>query len=346
MKLRSISVYGLFGEYDYELALSDGNLTYVHSQNGFGKSTVMKLICGIFSGDLEEVADTMFDRMDIGFDDGTVLIAENNNSGLLVQMQKNEVEEEISAEDLRKVMGITFISPERLTLSKGGCMVPSLDVYMEELASEIKDAMAGSALVQVPKKGRKTYTDAELDSRCKDLKAKLEFMRQAGFEPEMPVSYRFPPTRYEIMEYRQDYLELAFSLEDYVNRNKDLAESMVVFMDIVNGIFINKSIYVNDGGMIGTKMDSGAMLPLSKLSSGEKHILVMFYRMLFQTAPGSLVVIDEPEISLHVSWQQLLGRYFIDVARLRDLQMIVATHSPQIIHEDWDKAAELRVKDV
>jgi len=73
-------------------------------------------------------------------------------------------------------------------------------------------------------------------------------------------------------------------------------------------------------------------------------LMVIFYNLLFHASPGSLVVIDEPEISLHISWQQKMGSILIDIARLRDLQMIVATHSPQIVHDKWDMANELRVE--
>jgi predicted ATP-binding protein involved in virulence len=91
-------------------------------------------------------------------------------------------------------------------------------------------------------------------------------------------------------------------------------------------------------------MDNGVALPLDKLSSGEKQILIMFYLLLFEAGHGSLVIIDEPEISLHVAWQQSLGKTFSDIARLRDMCVIVATHSPQVIHDRWDLSVELKVE--
>ena len=71
----------------------------------------------------------------------------------------------------------------------------------------------------------------------------------------------------------------------------------------------------------------------------------MFFALLFHAGPGSVVVLDEPEISLHVSWQQKLGRYYSDICRVRNIQMIVATHSPQVIHDMWEYARELRPSD-
>ena len=92
-------------------------------------------------------------------------------------------------------------------------------------------------------------------------------------------------------------------------------------------------------------MNNGTALQLNKLSSGERQILIMFYILLFHTEPGSLVILDEPEISLHVTWQQKLGDVFMDICRVRNLQMIVATHSPQVIHDKWDLARELKPSD-
>jgi ABC-type transport system involved in cytochrome c biogenesis ATPase subunit len=346
MMLRSIKIYGLFEEYDYSIELCGGRLTFIHSQNGYGKSTLMRLIYNVLEGNLKEVASTPFERMDLGFDDDTFLIVENNESGLLIQMQRNLVEEELSEDDLNKVLNVTYMPPERMTIMKGGCLTPALKVYLDDLTSKMKDATENCELEKVPKEGRKQYSDDELEFWCKDLKAKLEFIKQAGFEPDMPPGYRFPPTRYEIMEYREDYTELAFSMDDYVKRYYTLAESLIVYMDIVNNFFVNKGIYVNESGILTAKMDNGTMLPISKLSSGEKQILVIFYRLLFQTPAGSLAIIDEPEISLHVSWQQMMGKMFTDVAKLRSLYIIVATHSPQIIHDGWDHAVELKPENV
>jgi predicted ATPase len=70
----------------------------------------------------------------------------------------------------------------------------------------------------------------------------------------------------------------------------------------------------------------------------------MFYLLLFEAKHGSLVIIDEPEISLHVAWQQRLGKTFSDIARLRELHVVVATHSPQVIHDKWDMSVELKVE--
>jgi len=219
-----------------------------------------------------------------------------------------------------------------------------MDTYTKCLTNRLREAKENNSLVEIPKKGRKELNDAELEFWSRDLKAKLDFIKRAGIEPNMPAGYRFPPPRFEIMSHRQDYEDLAFSVEEYVNRNYETAESAIVFIDIVNDLLVNKSVYINERNILSARMDNGSALPVEKLSSGERQILIMFYLLLFEAKQGSLIIIDEPEISLHVGWQQRLGKTFSDIARLRDMQMIVATHSPQVIHDSWDMSVELKVE--
>jgi predicted ATP-binding protein involved in virulence len=92
MKLKNISVYGLFNSYDHFIELSDEGLTYIHSPNGVGKSTTLKLVYDLFRGDVEELSSLVFERMDVGFDDGTVVIVENRNRELNILVQRSDVE--------------------------------------------------------------------------------------------------------------------------------------------------------------------------------------------------------------------------------------------------------------
>ena len=85
----------------------------------------------------------------------------------------------------------------------------------------------------------------------------------------------------------------------------------------------------------------GDVIPLEKLSSGEQETLVLYYQLIFETAPGTMLLIDEPEISLHIAWQ----RHFIDelkeIVRLNDLRAVVATHSVSIIGRHRDIQVDL-----
>jgi predicted ATP-binding protein involved in virulence len=78
------------------------------------------------------------------------------------------------------------------------------------------------------------------------------------------------------------------------------------------------------------------------LSSGEQHELVLLYELLFLVQPDSLVLIDEPELSLHVGWQAQFLKDLQEITGLADLDVLMATHSPDIIQDRWDLTVELK----
>jgi predicted ATP-binding protein involved in virulence len=82
------------------------------------------------------------------------------------------------------------------------------------------------------------------------------------------------------------------------------------------------------------------------LSSGEQHELVLMYELLFKVKPNSLILIDEPEISLHVGWQVQFLKDLREVIRLTSSEVLMATHSPDIIQDRWDLTVELKRPEV
>jgi len=70
--------------------------------------------------------------------------------------------------------------------------------------------------------------------------------------------------------------------------------------------------------------------------------LVLLYELLFRTPKNALVLVDEPEISLHVGWQTRFLSDLIEIMGQLDAYAIVATHSPMIIGKRWDLAVELK----
>jgi len=99
------------------------------------------------------------------------------------------------------------------------------------------------------------------------------------------------------------------------------------------------SVHVDRGYELRTA--AGAPLPLHRLSSGEQHQLVLLHELLFDLEPGTLVLIDEPELSLHISWQETLLPELLEVARTAQLDVVLATHSPYIIGERDDLMVQI-----
>ncbi len=90
--------------------------------------------------------------------------------------------------------------------------------------------------------------------------------------------------------------------------------------------------------------ENGEALKYSALSSGEQQLLVLYFQLLFDIAPDTLVMIDEPELSMNVVWQRNFLKDLQRIIELRKFDVLIATHSPQIIHDKWDWVVHLGEK--
>ena len=76
MMINSLYISKLFNEFSYEIDIGK-DLTFIHSPNGYGKSTLMHILYSALKGDVGYLSEVPFERMDIGFDDDTSLIIGN-----------------------------------------------------------------------------------------------------------------------------------------------------------------------------------------------------------------------------------------------------------------------------
>ncbi len=80
-------------------------------------------------------------------------------------------------------------------------------------------------------------------------------------------------------------------------------------------------------------IDDGEVIPLYKLSSGEKQLLLILMRVLMMEEEPYILLMDEPEISLHIEWQYIP---FEEIRRLNhNCQIITSTHSPSLFGDGW-----------
>ena len=81
MMIKSVHVRKLFSEYDYDLDLCCP-LTFIHSPNGMGKSTLMHMLYAALKGDMRYLTETPFERMEIWFDDDAIMVLQNYDGRL------------------------------------------------------------------------------------------------------------------------------------------------------------------------------------------------------------------------------------------------------------------------
>lgn len=120
---------------------------------------------------------------------------------------------------------------------------------------------------------------------------------------------------------------------DAPQKAQELAQEKNRFLDIVDELF------KETGKKIQRKMNEiyfeslGETIPAYKLSSGEKQMLIILLSVLIQNKNHYVLFMDEPEVSLHIEWQQRL------IGLVREMnpnaQVIMTTHSPAVIMDGW-----------
>jgi len=86
-------------------------------------------------------------------------------------------------------------------------------------------------------------------------------------------------------------------------------------------------------------------ISIDTLSTGEKEILNKVFFLFISDIKDSIILIDEPEISLHPSWQNRVVKIYKEFAKSNNNQIILATHSPQIIASTPNESLRVLVKE-
>lgn len=223
----------------------------------------------------------------------------------------------------------------------------AIEEYAQELRDIIKDVLAKSS--QISQK-----LDSSFPRRLFELKQDIseeEFNRRFDKVKDIQKSL----SQYGLSDIKEDShptykLENAKALSVYIS---DSEEKLAVFMELLKKLnifteilnerrFTFKRIAVSkENGFKFTTDNSKHTLALGDLSSGEQQEVVLLYELLFKVKEGTLVLIDEPELSLHVVWQKQFLDDLLKIINLQKINIIVATHSPQIINNHWDLTVDL-----
>lgn len=163
----------------------------------------------------------------------------------------------------------------------------------------------------------------------KDLDIKLVYQRAAAFLKRQGS----PAILGSLSEFKKRILEnpdiqgIANDINLIEQKIENTMSSRYKIENLIHEMFAgNKSINFRDKGIEAETL-IGQNIGVSSLSSGEKHVLWIFIDALI--AEASSLLIDEPEISLHVDWQ---NRLISDITQLNPkVQLIMATHSPEIM---------------
>ena len=112
------------------------------------------------------------------------------------------------------------------------------------------------------------------------------------------------------------------------------------FIKVINDMFAGrKKIDISERNEIVATTKSGSIIPIEELSSGEKQLLIILGEALLQENCSVIYIADEPELSLHVIWQEQLTDAIVRINP--NAQIVFATHSPDIVSTHTNKVIDM-----
>lgn len=178
----------------------------------------------------------------------------------------------------------------------------------------------------------------EYSKKMKEIKEKLEKLKKYNIlEIKIPRIKTFLDEHSKALKVYFDDFDKKYEVF------KEFIQQLDLFTSIINSKLEFKKISISKENGIEIKKETDeSFLELSQLSSGEKQVILLFFDLIFKIEKDSHLLIDEPEISLHIAWQKLFMKDLEDIANLKNLKITVATHSPQIINNMWNNQIDLK----
>lgn len=416
--IKGIQISNLFGRFNYKIVMKPEGITIITGPNGFGKSTILRIIEALSKGNVAYFSRLDFSRLVVEFDnhkkatilksgngitvdDVTLPIFSTNYKDFFNAVQRRPwiqrvpngiydrrseeyyTEEEFFThiyfehddffetflskserqsanklkdkfEQIKKLCGeVRIISDQRLirTQGKRGNESQVIDVIRElpqRLKSEIDKV--SKEYSQVANTLDSTYPK-RLFAAKEGISSQGEYqerLREANEKFEKLIMYNLVDMSI-IDEKNYNPIHstaLKIYFDDFSQKYKvfqSLISKLDLFTKIINNRLTFKHIRItSDNGFEVVDNDNPKkVLQLNQLSSGEKQEIVLFYNLIFETKEKLLLLIDEPEISLHITWQKKFLDDLLEVSKQTDVQVIVATHSPQVVSNHLDIQIDL-----
>lgn len=321
----------------------------------------------VFQNGLEDIMDRRpyFTRIDENtwFDRrrGTRITLNDYIGDLYIKEMRNiENDEDINIfsteliellKEMKQLVGDIYFIKEQRLIRENRVRRDEQEVVnvIEELPKQFKELMSSvqQDYSTVANKLDSTYPNrlfdteegiAESDYKIKmrEMASKFESLSKYDLSSmQEPVNFIFKEEHAKALKVYFDDFEVKYHVyEDFINK-------LDLYTDIINHRLSFKTMKISKEFGISVVDEKKKRLKLTQLSSGEKQEIVLFYDLIFGTQKDVLLLIDEPEISLHIVWQKKFMDDLLRIIDYKGFNVIVATHSPQIINNHWDRQIDL-----
>lgn len=320
--ISALKIEGLFGQYDVNITFND--LTVIVGKNGLGKSTILKILQGFTTGKHELNYSEICESIEVFYEDGNI----------------------ISFGKISDEMGIASASKglyHHLMYDKEGIdsifeEVKGLNSQLSEEEKEkiakklIENALNSESFINILKNG---YSEI-LQKNKKQIYSNKWHVN----ELIKTVNVRYLST-VNISANASSRKDLGNGVElnliDLAIREEIISLIKNGNKKSINTLLCNINALFSDSGKIAVFNNYdlyfitaiGKQITTQQLSSGERQLVYILATVANTVGKKTLLLMDEPEVSLHLDWQEKILNAIRNVNN--KIQIIAVTHSPGII---------------
>lgn len=249
---------------------------------------------------------------------------------ILKQKQIASPEDHVLAKSDRTIIDIEGDDIKQINL----CYINTFEIYLTNLQQLSKNSQAKNDL--------KTELDVILEHLINDWKNYLLKRKNLAETVTIAFDQKIREISSKETGNEHDFQELKKLLNEKTKQINDIYYYRDKFIEQINHLFSdsNKRIDFDENNAIIFKNHNNKSLSVYELSSGEKQILIILLNVLIQENKSTVILMDEPEVSLHLAWQLDL----IDMIQNlnQNCQLIIVTHSAGVFNKGWkDKITKM-----
>lgn len=317
MKIKSIKIEKLYGKYDIEWKLREG-VNIIAGDNGSYKSTLLKILASICEP--EKISDDFCVKgVTLSMTDNTLIKFRSFKDSLL-RLKKDAEEDEMLSELAAKIKA---------------------DIEGKD-ENSLSDHTLNASIIAI-KQGDRTLSISNY-KQLRGYNLISTFDVPAGADKGSVLDQQLDKLESEYAYYLSDLtkqITTRIQQNGQVNMTdlEDINAHNNTFIGIINRAFANTNKTVDTTqSKLQFKLGEDLLESNKRLSAGEKQFLIVMLTVLMQRNEERILIMDEPEISMHLDWQRTLIE---NIQTLNpNCQIIIATHSPGVIMDGWEQFVE------
>lgn len=295
--IKHIKISKLFDDKDIDWQLNKTNVLV--GKNGMGKSTILQLVIGAISKTDNFKKSEMCSSIEVILENGDFFV-----------MNQEEMPDRVRDDLVKILQNNPNILKEMLK--------------KDEVASELQQ------LFNMLKVTSNLPSVTKFSSGYKQEEIELNFEFISTVNLNANANQNIPLGNGEV----QNILDLEIKTELQrllIIQDKELNERL---LKSLNEMFneSDKQVRLDNDFELEFKYKE-ELLYFPQLSSGERQVIYILLKVAIATHNNALILMDEPEISLHLSWQEKLLTQIRTINP--DSQIIIVTHSPAIVMNGW-----------